>query len=191
MKKTYGLNIEIINGVDGRSLSREEIQEQTDLNIKWESINGHRDEIRTAPEAACCLSHIFTWREIIDENLDATIIIEDDVEIAKGMISSMSANAEFVFLANRASHNTKGEVRGPVCGSEAYLVTRECCQKLLNIFSTIRMPVDIQWLPQMRGLIESNYFITSLHDPALPVIEAHVKSDIFLLNEFSKTSQIR
>jgi tetratricopeptide (TPR) repeat protein len=191
MEETHGLDLEIINGVDGRSVTRAEIQKRTHLNIQWESLNGHRDEIRKPTEAACCISHISIWQQIINENLDVAIIIEDDVELLKGMKFSTSANAEFVFLANRASHNTKGEVHGPVCGSEAYLVTRECCQKLLKIFSTIRMPVDIQWLPQMRGLIESNYFITSLHDPALPIIEAHVKSGVFRLTEFSKISQIR
>jgi Flp pilus assembly protein TadD len=186
----HGLSLEIVRALDGRLLSRAEIQQHTPVEIEWESLQGHRDAIRTPAQAACCISHRAIWQQIIANNLEGAIILEDDVDFVGRLTFQAPAQSDFVFLANRANHNSKGEVRGPICGAEAYFVTAKGCLKLLEIFDTIKMPVDIQWLPQMRGLIDSNHFITALHDPARPILEAHVCPDVFRLNQSSSQSQI-
>ena len=190
MADRHGLSLDIVAAVDGRLLSRTEMQQQAPVEIEWESLQGHRDAISTPAQAACCLSHRAIWQRIIANNLEGAIILEDDVDFVGRQTFELPAHSDFVFLANRANHNGKGEVRGPICGSEAYYVTAKGCLKLLEIFNTIKMPVDIQWLPQMRGLIDSNHIMTALHDPARPILEAHVCPDVFRLNQSSCQSQI-
>ncbi|MFM8525471.1 MAG: DUF6165 family protein [Cyanobacteriota bacterium] len=191
MTTTRALKLELVDAVDGRSCSREEIQKQTDRIIAWDSLNGHRDAIQLPTEAACAISHLQIWQRILDQGLPEAIILEDDVFLGSISTIAVPDDADFIFLGSRVSSNERREAAAPLCGAEAYYVTRDCCEKLLQIYTRILMPVDIQWLPQMKSLIASNHFLTEFTNPSLPTIQAYAEPGIFRLNEHSGTSQIR
>jgi len=190
MTRKLGLNLEFINAIDGRGKSRGEIQALSKRKIAWNSLNGHRDEVKTPTHAACSLSHITTWERIVNENLVHAIVIEDDVTSSNVSILNIPAEAEFVYLSNRASKNRNNEACGPICGSEAYYLTRTGAIKLLKINEELRMPVDIQWLPQIESLIRSKHFTTKFTDKTLPTIKAFVIPKIFTLNHHQHDSQV-
>ena len=190
MSQNKRLNTYFIDAIDGRQLSRKALQQQTQIPIEWNALGGHTDEINLTTEAACCLSHIKTWRTILKYNLDNVIIIEDDVSLQRLRNIIIPDQADFVYLSNRANFNSDYEAQGPLSGSEAYYLTKDCCKKLLKIFSKITMPVDIQWLPQMQSLINSKHALSVLTNQSLPILDAYVDPGIFSLNRHSQKSQI-
>ena len=190
MSQNKGLTTYFIDAIDGRQLSRKALQQQTQIPIEWNALGGHTDEINLTTEAACCLSHIKTWRTILKYNLDNAIIIEDDVSLQRLRNIIIPDQADFVYLSNRANFNSDYEVHGPVSGSEAYYLTKGCCKKLLKIFSKITMPVDVQWLPQMQSLTNSKHVLSVFTNQSLPMLNAYVDPGIFSLNRHSQKSQI-
>lgn len=70
---------DIVHAVDGHSLSPEEVSQ-------YYARNRHEPrypfELKRG-EVGCFLSHRKCWRRIVDENLDAALILEDDIEIDK------------------------------------------------------------------------------------------------------------
>ena len=191
MKNELELNLEFINAIDGRKKSRIEIESMTKRSIRWNCLNGHRDEIKTPTEAACSLSHLAAWERIISEDLNHAIVIEDDVTSHKNYKLNIVKDAEFVYLSTRANRNQNSEACAPICGSEAYYLTNTCAAKLLEINHELRMPVDIQWLPQMESLIESDFFLKRFTDKNLPILKAYVLPNIFTLNDHHRDSMIR
>lgn len=191
MKNNLDLNLEIINAIDGRNKSRVEMQSMTKRRIRWNCLNGHRDEMKTPTEAACSLSHISVWEKIINKNLEHAIIIEDDVISQQNATLNIARDADFVYLSPRANRDLNGKVCAPIWGSEAYYLTNTCAAKLLEIYQELRMPVDIQWLPQMENLIQSGFFLTAFTDKNLPTLKAYALPNIFTLNNHHHNSQIR
>jgi len=68
---------EVIDAVDGETLAAETIQ-----SVYHRSLHKphYPFELRIA-EIACFLSHRKCWQAIVDRNLDAALILEDDVEL--------------------------------------------------------------------------------------------------------------
>ena len=190
MSKEHELNIYFINAIDGRSLSRDELQQQTQLPILWDGLQGNRDEIQLPTEAATCLSHIKTWRTILKHDLPHAIIIQDDVSIQRYKPINAPVNADLIYLSTRANSNSNREAQAPISGFEAYYITNEGCKKLIKIFSSIKMPVDIQLLSQVNSLIQAKHFLSAFTNHNLPTINAYVEPGIFSLNRHSRRSQI-
>jgi len=191
MKNNLGIDLEFVDAIDGRSRSKEEIQAATTRRIKWNSLNGHRDEISKPTEAACSISHIKAWERLISEGLDQAIILEDDVICSTNDGVELVLSAEFAYLSTRANRNPAGEAIAPLCGSEAYYLTKVCAQKLLEINQELTMPIDIQWLPQIESLIASNHFLTTFTNQNLPTFKAYSVPGIFKLAHHHRISQIR
>ena len=191
MRKNLGLNLEIIDAIDGRKKSKTEMQSMTKRPIRWNCLNGHRDEMKTPTEAACSLSHISVWERIINEKIERAIVIEDDVTSHQNATLNIAKDADFVYLSPRANRNQNGEACAPIWGSEAYYITNTCAAKLLEIYQELRMPVDIQWLPQMESLIQSGFFLTAFTDKNLPILKAYALPNVFSLNNHHHNSQIR
>ena len=190
MKNKFGLSLEFVDAIDGRSCSKEEIQASTEREIRWNSLNGYINEIKYSGEAACSLSHIKAWEAIIDEGVEQAIIIEDDVFLRACEIT-IPIDAEFVFLSTRVNRNHDGEASGDhPHGSEAYYLTNSCARKLLEIMRVLVMPVDIQWLPQIESLIADNHIMTEFTNKELPTFTAYVLTGIFGLSHHSSISLI-
>jgi len=74
--KKYGLQIEFIDAVDGRNLSRANI---LDVYSKEEAIKNIGRELSSG-EIGCALSHKKIYKKMLDENINQALILEDDVE---------------------------------------------------------------------------------------------------------------
>ncbi len=67
---------EIVHAVDGRTLSSEEVGRSY---VKDKQEPTYPFELQPG-EIGCFLSHRKCWRRLVDENLDAALILEDDIE---------------------------------------------------------------------------------------------------------------
>jgi len=77
LKKQCPLPAEVIDAVDGEILDAETVRSTYHRSIHEPH---YPFELRTA-ETACFLSHRKCWQTILDQNLDAALILEDDVEL--------------------------------------------------------------------------------------------------------------
>lgn len=125
-------------------------------------------------EIACFLSHRRAWRTILDEDLAAALIVEDDADVAVPGFAEVLAAAidglrpdEFIRFPHRErhepgpvlrSHGTARilEPRLPAVGMVVQLVGREAARRLLDASRIFDRPVDsfaqMQWLHGARML---------------------------------------
>ncbi|XP_032147072.1 procollagen galactosyltransferase 2 isoform X3 [Sapajus apella] len=72
------IEVKIVEAVDGKALNTSQLKS---LNI--EMLPGYRDPYSSRPltrgEIGCFLSHYSVWKEVIDRELEKTLVIEDDV----------------------------------------------------------------------------------------------------------------
>jgi len=125
-------------------------------------------------EIACFLSHRRAWQAILDQDLDAALIVEDDAMITVPAFADVFAAAvdglqpdEFVRFPHRERHEpgplirSRGAVRLleprlPALGMVLQLVGREAARRLLEASVVFDRPVDsfvqMQWLHGARVL---------------------------------------
>ncbi|KAK1329292.1 hypothetical protein QTO34_011473 [Cnephaeus nilssonii] len=72
------IEVKIVEAVDGKALNTSQLKA---LNI--DMLPGYRDPYSSRPltrgEIGCFLSHYSVWKEVIDRELEKTLVIEDDV----------------------------------------------------------------------------------------------------------------
>lgn len=111
-------------------------------------------------EVACFRSHRKCWSMILEEELDAALILEDDVDIdaaafadALAVVMPVLAPGDFVRFPYKRREDEgqemarKGEVvlrrpREVALGMQAQIVTREAARRLLEATQTFDRPVD-------------------------------------------------
>lgn len=85
-----GLNYEVIDAVDGREFSPEELNMHT-ANINYAYRPG---------EIGCALSHLRVYEKLIADKLEMALVLEDDALLSAGLSSIMNA----IILCNKSSH---------------------------------------------------------------------------------------
>lgn len=170
LRRSLPLAVEVIDAVDGLRLS--------DADIRRVVVSGlHRPRypfVLSRTEAACFLSHRKAWQAILDDGLDAGLVIEDDAAIVAPEFAAVLGAAvagleldEFVRFPHR-ERNESGPVvrlrgparflepRLPALGMVMQLVGREAARKLLDASRTFDRPVDsfvqMHWLHTARVL---------------------------------------
>lgn len=156
------LPAEVINAVDGRALS----QEQLDCLTHPLYSAG-----LTAGEIGCSLSHYHAYRKMVTEGIDCALILEDDVHLDAALPEILSwyeaqkhRRAEVVLLSETNKH-----VRRP-CGSagqhhkvvrvtdatfaHAYLINLRAAEKLAEFLFPIWLEADRWTLLREYGLID-------------------------------------
>jgi GR25 family glycosyltransferase involved in LPS biosynthesis len=158
---------EILDAVDSHTLPQPEIDRVYRRQL-------HRPRYPFAlsiNEIACFLSHRKAWQAIVDQNLDAGLVIEDDVALNAAFDAAFAAacshlkSGDFIRFPFRADRET-GEVvfagndvriiePVPVgLGMVAQLVSREAAQGLLAATETFDRPVDttaqMNWVTGLR-----------------------------------------
>ncbi|WP_159949859.1 glycosyltransferase family 25 protein [Rhizobium sp. 18065] len=151
-----GVTLERVEGVDGAALAK---GARSDLDMK----HFLRENGRTVlpGEYGCYRSHILAVSTFLASNYDAAIILEDDVELAVGLIERAIAireampDADLVKLLN---HRTKWfrktatsrlgdeigrSIHGPQGSAACYLITRAGAEKILKSMQVMRYPVDV------------------------------------------------
>ncbi|KAB2682092.1 MULTISPECIES: glycosyltransferase family 25 protein [Brucella/Ochrobactrum group] len=159
---------EVVNAVDGRTLDN-----QTISRVYRRSVHRPRYPFQLSTnEIACFLSHRKAWQEIIDQRLDAGLVLEDDVELTPDFAAAYSAACQILkadsFIrfpfrereSGRVVLTTEGvRVIEPVpvgLGMVAQLVGREAAQRLLSATEIFDRPVDttaqMNWITGLKPL---------------------------------------
>lgn len=167
---TLPLATTIIDAVDGETLDAGTI----DAHYKRGLHHPHYPFELRRNEIACFLSHRLAWQTIVERNLDAGLIVEDDVQPLGDVFPAMLELAlktvqprDFIRFPYR-SYTDKGErVAGDErailvqpkhvgLGMQMQLVGREAAAELLRITRFFDRPVDttiqMRWLSRMRIL---------------------------------------
>lgn len=146
----------VLEAVDGAELGAEEIETVYRRHL-------HRPRYPFAlrkAEIGCFLSHRKAWREIVDRQLDAGLIVEDDVELQGENFQRVLAMAlevvqpeDYIRFPYR-DYTDKGErIAGgddamlvrpahPGLGMQMQLVGRDAAAELLRTTETFDRPVD-------------------------------------------------
>ncbi|HET6674185.1 MAG TPA: glycosyltransferase family 25 protein, partial [Nitrospiraceae bacterium] len=167
---TLPLQSEILPACDGRSLGPE-------IRALRYRPHLHRPRYPFAlsdSEIACFLSHRAAWQAIVDRNLEAGLIVEDDVATADEdfttvltAVTDMAGPNDYVRFPRWERGETGEPVRSsgpatviepflPALGMQMQLVGREAAARLLAATESFDRPVDstvqMQWLHGARIL---------------------------------------
>ncbi|HRP78559.1 MAG TPA: glycosyltransferase family 25 protein [Aquamicrobium sp.] len=128
-----------------------------------------------AGEIGCFLSHRKAWREIVARDLDAGLIVEDDVAVDAerlrrllDLVGQVAGPADFVRFPQK-ERGEAGPVVGrgesgslliepvtPAFGTVMQIVGRDAAARLLDLTETFDRPVDVllqmRWLHRIRIL---------------------------------------
>ncbi|OCI93176.1 glycosyl transferase [Rhizobium sp. AC27/96] len=160
---------EIVEAVDGRCLTEAEVDRVYRRKL-------HRPSYPFAMslgEIACFLSHRKAWAAIIEQNIDAGLIFEDDVEIDDSFDAAFAAAKaclkpgafiRFPFRVGK-EHGTRVLTQGDIkviqptrigLGMVAQLVSRDAAIRLLQATAFFDRPVDttvqMSWLTHVAPL---------------------------------------
>ncbi|MHC1550053.1 glycosyltransferase family 25 protein [Phyllobacterium sp. K27] len=155
LSQTLPVPADVVDAVDARNLTEEDVRRvykpglhapryPFDLNIR---------------EVACFLSHRKAWQAIVDQNLTAGLVLEDDVALTSDFAGAYSAAAAFVrpddfirfpFRPHReqgpevfTANNARILQAKPVgLGMVMQLVGHEAAKRLLAVTETFDRPVD-------------------------------------------------
>lgn len=150
-----GIQFRIIDGVDGRALPA---QRQRELLAPGQDYH--------AGVIGCYLSHLAAYQAIVDENIDAALVLEDDARLHPRVLPFLQAGCaslafDYCFL-DSDDHNDRGPVfydrgdaitlaegirayglsEGPQT-LHAYLISRRGAQQRLQHALPIEKPIDL------------------------------------------------
>lgn len=158
----YNLSPQFIQAIDGKLLSSDEVEL---LSSKKSSIKSIGRELSKG-EIGCALSHLKIYKLLIKKQIEAAIILEDDVEFNENLdliishLSSFPKDLELLLLGHHSQISrelnsfesawfktkiteTYSAVRlnHVACGAYGYLITLKGAKKLSKI-TKIKKPID-------------------------------------------------
>ncbi|MDH7784649.1 GR25 family glycosyltransferase involved in LPS biosynthesis [Ochrobactrum sp. 19YEA23] len=162
------MRADVVDAIDGRVLDEDTIQ-----RVYRRSVHKPRYPFPLSTnEVACFLSHRKAWQAIVDQKIDAGLVLEDDVELTPEFAAAFQAALQLVdhdsFIrfpfrereTGREVLNIDGvRVILPVpvgLGMVAQLVGREAARRLLAATETFDRPVDttaqMNWVTGLKPL---------------------------------------
>ena len=153
-----GLDYRIVPAVNGNLLSQNEVEEI----CKVYGVHLRRGNHLSHGEIGCALSHIRLYREILDNDIEAMVILEDDIQVNKMISLAMEQYRHFpkdwdiVFLGYRIRATFLSTVQeysenislkqprgfGHIRTTRGYIVSFEGASKLLRLTRDLHKPVD-------------------------------------------------
>lgn len=137
-------NYEFIRAIDGQNGDLEYYS--FDVIPDW--IEPFTSKVMTKGEIGCALSHYNIWEKIINENIEYTLILEDDIILCDNFSQKLdnicsnileTENMDLLYLGRRPLNtNNETKINCNIIkvkysyGTHAYIVTNRCAQKLLN-----------------------------------------------------------
>lgn len=116
-----------------------------------------RDHVQLSSWGAvgCYLSHVGIWQKILDNNLDAAIVFEDDVDFRSNfkedfpkMLANLPADGDVYFLDLTMNfkplkyNDFFDRVTGLFWGTHGYIMTKQGAQKLLPFIFPMETQID-------------------------------------------------
>ncbi len=159
---------DVVNAIDGRTLDA-----QTISSVYRRSAHKPRYPFQLSTnEIACFLSHRKVWQAIVDQEIDAGLVLEDDVELTPEFAAAYSAASQVLNVdsfirfpfrereSGRVVLNTgTSRIIEPVpvgLGMVAQLIGRGAAQRLLSTTEIFDRPVDttaqMNWVTGLKPL---------------------------------------
>ena len=171
LRGSLPMPVHVIDAVDGRAMTPDQIAAVCQPALHWPRY----PFALGAGEIGCFLSHRKAWREIVERDIVAGLIVEDDVAVDIGgftrimeLVSAVAGPADFVRFPQKLRGETGAEVGSgqegcsliepatPAFGMVMQLVGREAARKLLDATEVFDRPVDavlqMRWLHGVRIL---------------------------------------
>lgn len=155
LRQTLPVPTDVVDAVDARNLTEDDIR-----RVYKRALHAPRYPFElNIREVACFLSHRKAWQAIVDQKLDAGLVLEDDVALTPDFAKAYAAAAEFVrpgdfirfpFRPHReqgpevfVAENARILKAEPVgLGMVMQLVGHEAAKQLLAVTETFDRPVD-------------------------------------------------
>jgi GR25 family glycosyltransferase involved in LPS biosynthesis len=113
-------------------------------------------------ELACAYSHVRCWQWAARNDIDFLVVFEDDAEIVRPLAEDdFSGVFDFRYLSDRMPSDASGIACGYGCGTEGYALSRNGMMKVLKLFATLYMPIDLQLIAHSRGQIQNGHGLTA------------------------------
>jgi glycosyl transferase, family 25 len=167
--KKAGLEYEIIEAVDGQAL---DLADPAVIDPSFVT-----RIVCPAGSAGAALSHLSVYRKIIEDGLDAALVLEDDVMLPADIVSVADAvaaalsGAEVALLSVDSPEPCRMSSEGsvnlpsqrllalPIDVSQprsagAYVITREACERMVKCRLPIQVQADMWWSFYREGLID-------------------------------------
>ena len=174
--------------IDGRNINRAAMEAMTERRIVWDKFGGS-DALRRTGELALTLSSIELWKHALAKGFKQIAITEDDTTLRSAIIMPVPDDADLVFFNNRSFRNHIGLTWGGVCGTDGYVVTKKGMEKLLDIFETIFMPLDLQMLVQMESMHQCQHHLIEWCQTDKPMLRSYTAPPLAFHGNYS--SRIR
>lgn len=159
----YNLQIEFIEAVDGRALNKKDINE---VYSSIEAIDVSGRELSRG-EIGCALSHKIIYEKILYDNIELSLILEDDIDFNEDLLTILDMKNEFqenwelVLLGHHTGYSRDVDTLASIwsqvqltekyrtvrpCekgyGTYGYLITHIGAKKLLDHLDVITKPID-------------------------------------------------
>lgn len=170
--------------IDGRSKERLKLEAMTDRPVLWGAPSAH-DTLQRPGELALILSSIALWQHAREQDVDHLVVMEDDAMILAPLSIEIPSDADLVFFNDRSMRNAKGLTSGYVCGTDGYLATRAGIAKLLQVFSSIYMPLDLQMIAQMPQMADCGHHLAQRFNQDAPVLTSYTVEPLVAHGQFS------
>jgi D-inositol-3-phosphate glycosyltransferase len=170
--------------IDARGKQREKLEALTDRPVIWDSIGGH-DALRRGGELALTLSSIALWQHAVEQGFDYLAVMEDDTKLTKPLCLPVPEDADLLFFNNRSGRNLEGFTWGMVCGTDGYIATKQGLKKLLTIFSSLYLPVDLQMIAHMESMKDYDHHLVKCRQEGAPLLRSYTMPPIAFHGSFS------
>lgn len=196
-----GVDFELVDGVVGRELTDEQVAQYCDM----ESVRANK--WMTKGFIGACLSHFLLYRRIVEENIPAACILEDDVLVGKDFAQQLAAldktiQDDQLMLLHYTSWNKieLEDLHRPMPGKSGiynirntaglnsaagYVLSREAAGKIAGFVFPLRYGND-NW----QRYVENGFIKRVLCIFPRPVNVRYVKSSIDYVSDKSLTNRI-
>jgi glycosyl transferase family 25 len=144
---TLGLEAEILRAVDGRVLAVADLPHGTEPGL-------------SPDEIGCYLSHVNSWKTVIQRQLSYAIVLEDDVIISANLMDVVGEITALAMPFDAVRLSALLPVRGipvaslsgnvrlvlptkPTSGTQGYLVSLDGAKRLLSKLEIPKQPIDV------------------------------------------------
>ena len=145
--KDLGLSFEFFDAVDGRNGLSECYEPMIDYNAIKRRLGG-----MSGGEIACALSHALLYKKIVDENINSTIILEDDVILSDDFSVMVTqelcekSDKDFIFLYHLFA-------RAMVWGGEPFLKGYKVCKMAKTPNGAVAYYISLSMARQLSKIV--------------------------------------
>jgi glycosyl transferase family 25 len=151
------VDFEVFDAVDGRALNASELRQYSQRGAMF-----RLGRAMMSGEVGCALSHLALYSAMVERDLPVVAVMEDDAEPSPNLPDVLDALRDLPFewdvITLHSLFHTSDPIpvsdgalvgdsrvcayRGPIFGTQCYLITRAAAAKLARVGAPVRIPAD-------------------------------------------------